>query len=327
MDVSEYRKQYAEQLQQAVEQQTTFRDLLSRSKATAGAPSVAAAAADFGAGAAEDLTTAVEVLRDKHESIELRTQALEPIGITLATRHDLIDVVLSMLRDATEPVELRKAALRTLQQASFRAVAFAPKRPDYLAALRSLIDDKDADLRRRVIGILAREADEYVQRRLIEGLEQPSKALVPAAKAIQFLGYDIHAEHFPILREIVRRPPNRAAQKEAVRLLGSDPSSKDLLAEILEDKSESPDVRNVSAIALQTLDPDQFEELAKRIALDDTEDDRLRASCISALTHFANPATLTDNAEFTRGVEQLREKSPSRQVKQATAAYILKYGA
>src|SRR5437667_255576 len=85
----------------------------------------------------------------------------------------------------------------------------------------------------------AGDEDEYVQRRLIEGLERRSKALVPAAKAVQLLGYDVHAEYFPLLRQIVRQPPTRAAKREAVRLLGADPASKQLLLDLFKDKRES----------------------------------------------------------------------------------------
>jgi hypothetical protein len=121
-------------------------------------------------------------------------------------------------------------------------VQFPGKRPDYLATLRSIIEDPDAQLRRRAIGILAREKDEYVQRRLIEGLEQRSRALVPAAKAIQFLGYDVHAEYFPLLRRIIEQPPSRAAKREAVRLLSADPAATDLLVTLLNDKQQDPEV-------------------------------------------------------------------------------------
>src|SRR5262249_42950967 len=151
--------------------------------------------------------------------------------------------------------------------------AFPAKRPDYLAALRSIIDDPDAELRRRAIGILAREKDEYVQRRLIDGLEGRSEALVPTEKAIQYLGYDVHAEYFPLLRRIVEDPPNPEARTEAVRLLAADPSSTDLLLTIFSDKGESPDVRKISAIGLHSAAPHRFEEQARRIVLDDDEDD------------------------------------------------------
>jgi hypothetical protein len=74
---------------------------------------------------------------------------------------------------------VRLAALRVLQMSSFRVVVFDPKRPEYLDALRTVIDDRNASLREQALEILAQERDEYAQRRLLEGLEDPSQALVP----------------------------------------------------------------------------------------------------------------------------------------------------
>ena len=327
MDVPEYRKQVAADIEKASREQTSLRDMLGRARPAARAAAPTGAAEGLRAAAGEDdLAAAVAVLRDKDEDPGLRAQVLAMVGDTLGAEHALIDAMLGVLGDDTEPPELRKAALAALQRASFIAAVFAPKRPEFLATLRGVIDDEDAELRRRAIGVLAREKDEYVQRRLIEGLEHRAKALVPAAKAIQFLGYDIHAEHFSLLRQIIRHPPTRAAKKEAIRLLGADPSAKALLAEILADKGEKADVRKVSAVALQSLDPDRFEALARRIALDEAEDDGLRATCISALTHFGSPATFGREGAFTRGIEAAHEKAGSRQMKRATATYLSKYG-
>jgi len=324
MDVSEYRRQYEEELEQAAREQPSFRDLLEGSRQGAGRDT--GAAASPGPPDDDDLTAAVAVLRDGEGDGQLRSAALQVISSAIDEHPELIDTLLEVLRDAALPAELRIVVLDVLQQISFRMVVFPAKRPDYLATLRSIIEDPDARLRRRAIGILAREKDEYVQRRLFDGLEGRSKALVPTAKAIQFLGYDVHAEYFPLLRRIVEHPPNRAAKREAVRLLAADPASTDLLVTILTDKSESPDVRRISAIALQSVAPGQFEEQARRIVLDDDEDDQLQAVSITALTHFANPEALSQDDELTRRVEQLRTASPSRDVKQATAGYLSKHG-
>lgn len=324
MDVPEYRGQVEAELEQAAQQQTSFRDLL-RSRPAAGRAKMAPAAAALQDD--DDLTAAVEVLRDRAADLELQTAALQVISLNIEARPELIDTLLELLRDASVPVDLRRAILNVLQQISFRMVLFPGKRPDYLATLRSIIEDPDAQLRRRAIGILAREKDEYVQRRLIEGLEQRSRALVPAAKAIQFLGYDVHAEYFPLLRRIIEQPPSRAAKREAVRLLSADPASSDLLVTILNDKHEDAEVRKTAAVALQSLAPDRFEAQARRIVLDDDEDDELRAVSISALTQFANPAALRQDDQLNRRIGQLRAESGSPQVQQATAGYLAKHGA
>jgi hypothetical protein len=323
MDVSDYRRQYEEELEQAAEQQPGFQELAQEAQPAAQrdlTQSVIAAPQGD-----DDLAEAVAVVRDPDADAQLLSAALQVIGINIDGHPELIDTLLELLGDTTLPPDTRIAVLNLLQQLSFRMAVFPDKRTAYLAALRSVVDDRDATLRRRVIAILAREKDEYVQRRLLDGLEGRSRALVPAAKAIQFLGYDVHAEHFSLLRRIVEQPPSQAAKREAVRLLAADPAAADLLQSILTDKRERSDVRRISAAALQSLAPDEFRGQARRIILDEDEDDRLRAVLINALTYFADPAALSQDEELLRRVERLRAESRSRTLRQATVAYLAKY--
>ena len=101
----------------------------------------------------------------------------QAMSIEVNDHPELIDTLLAYLGDAGNPPARRLAVLNLLQEISFRMVGFPAKRPDYLAALRSIIDDPDSQLRHVAIGILAREKDDYVQRRLVDGLEGKSKAL------------------------------------------------------------------------------------------------------------------------------------------------------
>jgi hypothetical protein len=323
IDVEDYRRQVEAELEQAP-RQPGFRDLLAREGRAASLD------AEPGAGTEppgdEDLEAAVAVLGQDDADPRLRSEALKLISLNVEARPDLIDRLLELLGDDDVSTELRDDILDRMVEISFRLPLFPAKRPDYLATLRSIVDVPDARLRRRVIGILAREKDEYVQRRLIDGLERRSKALVPAAKAIQFLGYDLHAEHFSLLRRIVEQPPSRAAKREAVRLLAADPASVDLLVTILRDKREHSEVRKVSATALQALAPDRFEAEARRIVLDDDEDEQLRAVCVSALALFTDPAALRQDDQLTRRVERLRSDSRSRLLRQATADYLARHG-
>jgi HEAT repeats len=324
MDVSEYRRQYEAELERAEREQVSFRDLV---KTARGPRARRAQAAPAAPQYEDDLTAAAGVLRDPDADPALRSAALQEINVNIEERPELFDLLLELLRDASWPADQRLAILSTLQQIAFRIVAFPAKRPDYLDTLRALVDDPNAELRGEAIGVLAREQDEYVQRRLLDGLKKRSKALVPPAKAVQLLGYDVHAEHFPLLKEMVKDPPNRAAKIEALRILASDPSSKDLLLKVLRDKSENREVRLTSAVALQSVAPDQAERQARRIVLDDEEDDQLRALSLNTLSFFANPATLGKDDELNRRVEQLRTESGSPNVKRACATYLAKRGA
>ncbi len=116
--------------------------------------------------------------------------------------------LLTVLRDRDEPIKVRLAALAALQAASFSVVAFESCRSDYIATLRAIADDPDPELRQRVLGILAREKDGFAQKKLLEGLEDPEKALVPPEKALQLLGYDVHAEAYGSRARSSANPPN-----------------------------------------------------------------------------------------------------------------------
>jgi hypothetical protein len=269
---------------------------------------------------------ALWVIADSDATNEEFTAALQAMSLEVDDHPELIDTLLAYLGDAGNPADRRLAVLNLLQEISFRMVGFPAKRPEYLAALRSIIEDPDSQLRRVAIGILAREKDDYVQRRLVDGLEGKSKPLVPAAKAIQFLAYDVHSEYFPIAKRIVAKPPNRGAKIEAVRLLAADPSAKDLLVRILGDRTEKPEVKMAAAVALQSLDREEFERQARRIVLDDEQDDQLRALSLNALTYFGNPAAQSEDHELARRVESLSSESRSRSMKKAAAGYLAKRG-
>lgn len=288
VDVEEYRRQYEEMLEQ--EQPAGW----------GGAP---------GLMAEDDVSSSAEVIRDRTAEAETRAAALQDLGPEINNDPELIDLTLAILQDGSEPVELRRAALTVLQQLRFSSRILNARRAEYLAALRSVMEDPDAELREEALETLAQEKDEYAQRRLVEGLNNPELALVPPEKAIQLMGYDVHAEHFPILREIVRSSENPLAKEEAVRLLSADPSSTVLLAEVFQNKEEDLEVRRKSAIALQSLAPAEFEEEAKLVILDESEDDGLRASCVSALSHFGNRAALMQDDDFNQRLDGMQGSS------------------
>src|SRR5215208_114713 len=303
------RRQYAEQVERAAEEQRQAYRVFSDRTKPAEERRIALNKAVLRE--QDEVAEALDDIHNTEEDAELRAAALHAIDIEVGKRPDLIDMVIGLLRDSAGPEVLRLAALRVLQQISFSGSAFYQKRPEVFDALRAVIDDQDASLRQEALEILAQNYDEYAQRRLLEGLEDSRQALVSPEKAIQLLGYDVHAEHYPILRNIVQNPPSPEAKEEAVRLLASDPNSEGELTRIVENKDEYRRVRNASAAALQSLDPAGFMERAKQIVYDPEEYDELRATAINALTLFADQEDLDQDAELTERVEQLREQAPS----------------
>lgn len=321
MDTPEHRRQYTERIERAAEEQREgLRDFSDRSRPSEERQSALRRAVALRG--QDEVAEAVDIILDRGEDPALRASALRAIGIEVGKSHDLIDMAIGLLRDGDEPGMVRQAALRTLQQSSFRAATFNPKMPEYTDALRTVIDDPEDSLREQALEILAQGKDEYAQRRLLESLEDPSQALVPPGKAVQLLGNDIHADYYPLLRDMVQDPPSTEAKQEAVRLLAADPASKELLVDTLRDKNEYREVRNASAAALQSLAPAEFQEQAKQIVLDDGEYNDLRATAIDGLALFADQEALRQDAELSSRVEQLKEQPPSDEVERSAARYI-----
>src|SRR6185369_9172484 len=158
-----------------------------------------------------------------------------------------LQTMLKVLANKDEPIKVRLAALQSLQAASFSVIAFESCRGDYLATLRKVAEDPDPELRQRVLGLLARENDGFAEKKLLEGLRNPEKALLPPEKALQLLSYDVHAEAYPVARKIVKKPPNPEAKREALRLLGGDTGSTALFESVLRNKKEEPEFRRISA--------------------------------------------------------------------------------
>lgn len=323
MESSDNRKQYTEELMRATEQRADLRDFFDKSKSLTERLAPLIRPLEFED--ETDIVQSVSIVRDKDEDAQIRVSALNAIGIETGKRHDLIELVIEILGDAGEPAALRIMALDVLQRNSFSSDISVSMRSQYMAALRSVVEDKNFDLRYRATEILAMEKDEFIQRRLLDGLTGRSKRLMGPTKAIQLLGYDIHAEHYPMLRAMVQNPPSQAAKKEAMRLLAADASSAPLLTEILRNKGEKNDVRRISAAALQSIAPEEFESHAIQIVLGDDEDDVLRATLVNALELYASPASLSQDARLNEKVQEFSDSSTSRDLKHAAVRYIAKH--
>ena len=236
-----------------------------------------------------------------------------------------LQTMLKMLRDPKQPIKVRLAAMQSLQAASFSVITFEPCRADYLAALREVIDDPDEELRQRALGILAREKDGYVQKRLLEGLENKDKALVAPEKALQLLSYDVHAEAYPIAREIVEKPPSDDAKREALRLLSADATSAPLFERLLRDKDEMRDIRQISAAALQAVEPERFKEQARELVLDTKEYDDIQATALTALTQMPEDTGVSEDEKLMKRVTRMGQ-GKSTKIKKGARRFLNRYG-
>lgn len=233
--------------------------------------------------------------------------------------------VLKLLRDTDENADVRLAAMNTLATAAFSAVAFEPCRNDYITALRDVSEDPDPQIRQSALELLVGEKDGYAQKKLLDGLKKPEKALVPPEKALQYLGSDIHAESYPVAREIVDNPPSEQARREALRLLSADATAAPLFEKLLRDKDEQREVRQISASALHAINPQKLQAHARQLLLDDSDYDDIRATSLAAVKQFGDQEHVAADTELMRHVDKMSKKAASK-YKKSAKQFLEKYG-
>jgi HEAT repeat protein len=258
-------------------------------------------------------------------SVDERVAALAEARLVTSEKEDSLQAVLKILRDKEEPAQVRLAALRSIQAAGFGSPVFESVRGDYIATLREVAQDPDRELRRRALGALAREKDGFAQKKLLEGLQDPEKALVPPEKALQLLSYDVHAEAYPIAREMVSKPPNTAAKREALRLLAADATAAPVFEKILRDKEELPEIRRVSASALHALKPEKLQEYAREMLLDASEKEEMQALSLTALTQFGDEEAVAKDEALLKRVDRLSAEAPKK-VRDSARQFLSRYG-
>jgi len=235
-----------------------------------------------------------------------------------------MQAVLGVLRNTAEPTEVRLAAMDTMATAAFSVVAFEPCRNDYIAALREMSQDPSPEIRESALGLLAGEKDGFAQKKLLEGLKSPEKALVRPEKALQLLGYDVHAESYAVARDIVENPPSDTARREALRLLSADARSAPLFEKLLRDKNEKREIRQISASALQALNPTKLQDHARALLLDDSDYDDIRATSLEAIEQFGDPAHVAKDSDLLQSVERLSTTAPPK-YKKGAKHFLSKY--
>jgi hypothetical protein len=276
-------------------------------------------------GAKKSTRSLMSIATSAKNTVPERVAALAEAPLAVCDSDDNLQSLLKVLRDKNEPSPVRLAALQSLQAASFSVVAFEAARGDYLATLREVAEDTDLELRQRVLGILAREKDGFAQKKLLEGLQHPEKALLPPEKALQLLSYDVHAEAYKAARNIVNKPPNDVARREALRLLAADATAAPLFEKLLRDKNELAEIRQLSASALQSLKPEKLQAHAREILLDSSEYDEIQATSLTALTQFGDDEAIAQDEALLKRVDTMSDEAPTK-VKQNARRFLSKFG-
>ncbi len=277
------------------------------------------AADSYRSSSAEDTE---RLLAEKSADAEARVNAIATTDLDAENIDRLIGQYLRTLRDGGESVAVRSAAFNALKVAEFLGPRFEAHRADYLQALREVATDRSQKLRQNALEMLAINKDPYAQEVLLRGLRDAKAALVPLAKAIQFLGYDDHADAAGAVRTVFAKASN-AAKEEALRLLASHPGSQRFLSRLLGDKSQRSNIRQLSASALQNLDPNAFKRAARRIVADEDDYNEIRATCLAALTNVGDKVSTAADRSFVDLVSKLTEKTRSTNLRASIKRFLV----
>ena len=272
------------------------------------------------------MRSAMSVATNTESTVKQRVAAMAQAPLAVCESDKDLQGMLKVLANKDEPIKVRLAALQSLQAASFSVIAFESCRGDYIATLRKIADDPDPELRQRVLGILMRDKDGFAQKKLLEGLKNPDKALVPPEKALQLLSYDVHAGAYSVARAIVKKPPNGDARREALRLLAADAASAPLFEKLLRDKDELREIRQISASALHALKPEKLQQNARRILLDKSDYDDIKATSLTALEQFGDDVALGKDKALLKSVDRLSAGKGPTKYKQSARRFLSKHG-
>lgn len=260
---------------------------------------------------------------DSDKTIDERVSAICSPNLVILEKEEYFKDILSVLENTSEPLDVRLSALQAIQATTFQIAEFEKFRGNYISTLRKVARGPEEILRNRALGILSRQKDGYAQKKLIQGLHNPEKALVAPEKALQLLKNDIHADAHSAARKIVKKPPNKHAKREALRLLASDTSAAKLFERVLRNKEENLEHRQISAVALHSMKPETLLKHAKEIIQDTSDNENLQETCLTALTEFGE-ATVKGDEKLLKHVKQLKTKGKSR-VKKLARQFIAKY--
>lgn len=220
----------------------------------------------------DELDSLSGIVTDKEEPATVRVRVVQLLTKYLGHTEEFVRVLINILTDLSEPAELRKTVMLQIRGLTLEGPGFKQFRPIVIEGLRKLIRDKDKQIALEAIDLLAYQKDEWLQRELKEGLENEDKAIVSDEAAVYYLSLDPH-NFLDLFRKVAEESRDEKAKIMAIHALSSDTSSAEFLLSVFEDKTESSEVREASAHALDAQNPDLF--LAKSVETfkDDEEQD------------------------------------------------------
>lgn len=261
------------------------------------------------------------LLSDTSESTERRTWAVEQCEPTSeAEFDDLVSLCLATLDNEKELVTIRKAALGKLKFLTFMSTSFYQHSGIFREVLQRLALSKSSTLRYLALEYLSHEHDGFATDLLLAGLRGEEALPVSEEAAIRFVGEDEHSEAASLIRSRFDHLTTMRAKLEAAQALSSDPTSAQMLADVVVVKSNPASLRQACLSSVQNSDPERFQAIAQQLVLDEEESNGIRAAALSGLAAKRLSKEVSDDTRFTEQVGNI--KSRSRNVQSAKHQYL-----
>ena len=270
---------------------------------------------------AEDHDELAKIVFDKEEPAEVRTKVMHLLAPYMGHSLPFIESLLEILKDASQPSGVRKAAMSQFRLFSLGSPAFREFRPTVIEGLRTLIRDEDRHIAQEAIDLLAYQKDEYLLRELRKGLENPGDdVLTKPFAAVHYLSLDPH-DHLDLFRSIAETPGEEEVRSLAVQALTSDTDSRDFLVDLFQDKGSSSEIREACAHALDFQDPEFFlDKSIETFKDDDEEDRRLLTVLLSKLTLSEDLGRIKEDTDLRRRLQERASQGDALRVEAAEGA-------
>jgi hypothetical protein len=256
---------------------------------------------------------------DPQESPDIRATAMRKIVEHVASDERLTRLVTQLLVDPRAPKPLREAALEIEASLSFMNMNV----PD---AYQEMLDDPELEFRIFAFTKLVIHGDARAQQRLIQGLENPEQASVPAPTAIGILSMAPKKEFYPAVFKVMQETKDPAARLEAIRVLGAYPEARQPLVAIAHEANEKPEYREAALGALYSGDRDNIVQYVTPIITDPTAPPRLQAIGIQMTTDVRQSMTFRVKAkkadDYDRLVQKLARDAKDNDVRIVANRYI-----
>jgi len=260
------------------------------------------------------------IVLDNNENAEIRAMALNKIYQFVSGDNKLEPLMYQLLGNPQAPKSLRKEALELVENLSFASM-------DVPDGYQKMLEDPEYEFRLFAFTKLIIHGDARAQQKLIEGLQNPRVALLPAPTAIGILSMSLKKEFYPALYKILQQTKDAATRLEAIRALGFYKEARPKLIAISRDAGEQEEFRETALGALYSGDRENIVAYALPIVSDMNAPLRLQLVAIQMAMDVRQSITYRRKAvkadNFDLLIKRLsKDKNKDIQLQQMATKYV-----